>query len=127
MGHFITSIENDHILGNMKIQVILLVSMVVLGMSLADPVLDFSVDAEGPESEEIHHSHKQEGTTGNAVTGEYSWESPEGVTFLVRYIADDKGFRVVESNAVPTANGLIANGEQGDLYGDISDEFSDEK
>merc|ERR1712168_945027 len=104
----------------MKFQLILLVSLV--GMSLASPGLDFSVDSEGPESEEIHHSHKQEGLTGTAVTGQYSWESPEGITFVVRYIADDKGYRVLESNAIPTHNGLRANGEQGDLEGDISDE-----
>ncbi|CAL4122914.1 unnamed protein product [Meganyctiphanes norvegica] len=104
----------------MNFQLILLVSMV--GLSVAFPVIDFTVDSQGPESEEIHHTHRQEGQTGTAVTGEYSWESPEGIAFVVRYIADDKGFRVIESNATPTHNGLVANGEQGNLYGS-SEEF----
>merc|ERR1711970_497686 len=124
MGTLFEFEHHDNNLVNMKVQMIFLVSLVVVSVSLsmANPVLDFTVDSEGPESEEIHHSHKQEGLTGTAVTGEYSWESPEGITFVVRYIADTQGFRVIESNAIPTANGLRANGEQGDLYGDISDE-----
>merc|ERR1712055_742429 len=116
MGFEFEHHDNNN-LDNMKVQMIFVVSL-----SMAKPVIDFTVDSEGPESEEIHHSHKQEGLTGTAVTGEYSWESPEGITFVVRYIADTQGFRVIESNAVPTAHGLRANGEQGDLYGDISDE-----
>merc|ERR1712055_903534 len=115
--------HHDNNYSNMKVQMIFLVTLVVVSLSMANPVLDFTVnhEAEG-SSEEIHHSHKQEGQTGTAVTGEYSWQSPEGITFVVRYIADTKGFRVIESNAIPTANGQRANGEQGDLDGDISDE-----
>merc|ERR1711970_934953 len=124
MGTLFEFEHHDNNLVNMKVQVIFLVSLVVVSLSMANPVpvLDFTVDSAGSESEEIHHSHKQEGQTGTAVTGEYSWQSPEGTTFVVRYIADDKGFRVIESNAIPTAHGLRANGEQGDLDGDISDE-----
>merc|ERR1712121_188589 len=129
MGTLFEFEHHDNNLDNMKVQMIFLVSLVVVSLSMANPVpvLDFTVDSEGPESEEIHHSHKQEGLTGTAVTGEYSWESPEGITFVVRYIADTQGFRVIESNAVPTAHGLRANGEQGDLDGDSNESFSLEK
>ena len=51
------------------------------------------------------------------------WESPEGEEFVVKYIADERGYRVLESNAVPTnADGLRANGEQGDLDGDSNED-----
>ena len=54
-----------------------------------------------------------------------SWTSPEGLELYVKYVADDKGYRVVESNAVPvTADGVAANGFQGDLSGEAD---SDEK
>ena len=44
----------------------------------------------------------------------FSWKSPEGEEFFVRYIADDDGFRIVESNAVPvSAGGVRADGSQG--------------
>merc|ERR1712055_1057116 len=127
MGTLFEHEHHDNNYPNMKVQMIFLVSLVVVSLSMANPVLDFTVDPEGPESEEIHHSHRQEGLTGTAVTGEYSWESPEGITFVVRYIADTQGFRVIESNAVPTAHGLRANGEQGDLDGDSNESFSLEK
>lgn len=38
---------------------------------MGSPGLEFSLDAEGPSSEEIHLAHKQEGLTRTAVTGEY--------------------------------------------------------
>ena len=53
----------------------------------------------------------------------FRWESPEGREFIVRYIADEKGFRVLESNAVPVnADGLRADGAQGDLDGSEEDD-----
>ncbi|KAK8383114.1 hypothetical protein O3P69_011557 [Scylla paramamosain] len=55
-------------------------------------------DFEGDNAE-----HEQEGVAGKSVTGEYKWESPEGLEFEVKYIADDKGYRILESNAVPVA------------------------
>ena len=42
---------------------------------------------------------------------------------MVKYIADELGYRVLESNAVPSnADGLRANGEQGDLDGDSNED-----
>ena len=42
---------------------------------------------------------------------------------MVRYIADERGFRVLDSNAVPaTAAGVRADGAQGDLDGDSNED-----
>lgn len=46
------------------------------------------------------------------------WTSPEGIEFYVKYVADEKGYRVVDSNAVPTFNQGRADGFQGNLDGD---------
>ncbi|XP_063883633.1 uncharacterized protein LOC135112771 [Scylla paramamosain] len=57
--------------------------------------------------------HFQHGKAGEHVTGVYGWTSPEGHHFLVRYIANLEGFRVIESNAVPVnAAGARADGRQ---------------
>lgn len=53
----------------------------------------------------------------------HSWTSPEGDEFFVKYIADEYGYRVVESNAVPRdANGLAADGNQGSFSGEGGDD-----
>ncbi|XP_068214668.1 uncharacterized protein [Palaemon carinicauda] len=50
----------------------------------------------------------------STVTGTYSWTDPDGNEHFVKYVADDDGYRVLESNVVPaTADGVRANGEQG--------------
>merc|ERR1711913_195482 len=69
-------------------------------LSAARPsdIIDFEVSAENQEQE-----HEQEGVPGTAVEGEYSWIAPNGEEFVVRYIADHLGYRVVESNALPEA------------------------
>ncbi|XP_066956422.1 cuticle protein CP575-like [Macrobrachium rosenbergii] len=87
--------------------------LVALTAGRPDDVLDF----EGDDAE-----HEQEGTPGRSVTGEYTWESPEGTEYVVKYVADEKGYRVVESNAVPSAGGVLAGGEQADLEGDEDDD-----
>ncbi|XP_071534862.1 uncharacterized protein [Panulirus ornatus] len=69
------------------------------------PLLDFDAD---------DHYHEQEGQAGTAITGSYGWTSPEGYHFLVRYVADKDGYRVLESNAVPVnADGVYADGNHG--------------
>ncbi|XP_068214683.1 uncharacterized protein [Palaemon carinicauda] len=97
----------------MKLMLLITLGLVAVAVALPDEILDF----EGDDAE-----HEQEGTPGKAVTGEYTWESPEGIEFVVKYIADEKGYRVVESNAVPSAGGVRAGGEQADLDGDEDDD-----
>ncbi|XP_064104107.1 cuticle protein CP575-like [Macrobrachium nipponense] len=97
----------------MKVMLLILLGLVAFVSALPEDVLDF----EGDDAE-----HEQEGTPGESVTGEYTWESPEGIEFVVKYIADEKGYRVLESNAVPSAAGVRADGEQADLEGDEDDD-----
>ncbi|XP_045597223.1 cuticular protein 47Eg-like [Procambarus clarkii] len=59
----------------------------------------------------------------NTITGSYSWTSPEGVEYFVKYIADKDGYRVLESNAVPvTADGVKADGRQGSFVSSEEDD-----
>ncbi|XP_047481287.1 larval cuticle protein 2-like [Penaeus chinensis] len=89
----------------MKFQVLLaLVGLAAFAFARPD-VLDFEGD---------DHEHEQEGEPGRAVEGEYRWTSPEGEEFFVKYVADEDGYRVVESNAIPrTRDGVAADGNQG--------------
>ncbi|XP_045113989.1 uncharacterized protein LOC123506147 [Portunus trituberculatus] len=101
----------------MKVMLVLALGLVALVAARPNDIFDF----EGDDAE-----HEQEGAAGHSVTGEYKWESPEGTEYVVKYIADDKGYRVLESNAVPSANGLSATGEQADLEGDDDEEEEDD-
>ncbi|CAL4191459.1 unnamed protein product, partial [Meganyctiphanes norvegica] len=91
-----------------------------------ETIVDIAVvDAETRDGADVDLAHVQEGKAGTAVTGEYSWESPEGITFVVKYIADELGYRVVESNAIPVnSDGLRSDGTQGDLDGDSTEDDS---
>ncbi|XP_047481357.1 larval cuticle protein 2-like [Penaeus chinensis] len=92
----------------MKFNILVLVAVlatVTMATARPDSVLDFEGDA---------HQHQQEGDAGNKVEGSYSWTSPEGEEFYVKYVADEDGYRVVESNAVPVSHdGVRADGNQG--------------
>ncbi|XP_076028403.1 uncharacterized protein LOC143017499 [Oratosquilla oratoria] len=83
--------------------------LVLLGMAALvacrpDGFLDISL-------EDIHH--EAAGAAGQTVTGSYSWISPDGTEYFVKYVADKFGYRVVESNAIPvTGTGVRANGRQ---------------
>merc|ERR1712228_371616 len=110
----------------MKLMLVIALGLVAVAVARPDTVLDFEVDTETRDGTDVDHAHEQEGDAGHSVTGQYSWESPEGITFVVKYIADDKGYRVLESNAIPSGNGLRSDGNQGDLDGD-SDEDEDDK
>nr|XP_027213689.1 cuticular protein 47Eg-like [Penaeus vannamei]XP_027213690.1 cuticular protein 47Eg-like [Penaeus vannamei] len=57
--------------------------------------------------------HIDQDISNEVVQGTYSWTSPEGEKFFIKYIADDDGYRIVESNAVPVTNGVVADGNQG--------------
>ncbi|XP_071534561.1 uncharacterized protein [Panulirus ornatus] len=96
--------------------IIVLVLMGLAALAAARPGSIIDLD-------DFHHDLSIENTV---VTGTYSWTSPEGVEFFIKYVADDNGYRVVESNAVPiTANGVRADGAQGSFFS--SEEFDDRK
>ena len=72
--------------------------LVVLGLAAlaaarpSDDIIDIEQD---------HMEHEQEGVAGTAVEGEYSWVAPDGNEYVVKYVADHLGYRVVEDTAVP--------------------------
>jgi len=45
-------------------------------------------------------NHSQSGDAGNSVSGQYSFTDGDGVTHTIRYIADDKGYRVIGRDSV---------------------------
>ncbi|XP_064102134.1 uncharacterized protein LOC135212533 [Macrobrachium nipponense] len=94
--------------------VIILTALAALTSAHPGTVLDIA---------EEDHAHKQEGETGHKVEGSYSWTSPEGTEFYVKYIADELGYRIVESNAVPiSSGGVAADGNQGSFSGEEGEE-----
>ncbi|XP_064104246.1 larval cuticle protein 16/17-like [Macrobrachium nipponense] len=77
----------------MKVLVIACLGMVALVAARpSDDVIDFETD---------HMEHEQEGQPGRAVEGEYSWVAPDGNEYVVKYVADHLGYRVLDSNVVP--------------------------
>merc|ERR550519_488902 len=111
----------------MKCMLIVALGLVAVAVARPDSILDFEVDTETRDDVDVNHAHEQEGEAGHSVTGSYTWESPEGITFVVKYIADELGYRVLESNAIPSGNGFRADGNQGDLDGDSTDSDEDDK
>merc|ERR1712105_16377 len=90
--------------GIMKFALFVLLGLAALAAANPDSILSFEAD----------DIHQEQGVDEDGISGSYSWTSPEGVEYFVRYVADGDGYRVVESNAVPvTADGVRANGEQG--------------
>merc|ERR1719427_1692257 len=77
---------------------LILLGLVALSAARPSDIIDFEVDAGNQEQE-----HEQEGVAGKAVEGEYSWTAPNGEEFVVKYIADHLGYRIVDSNALPEA------------------------
>ncbi|CAL4078454.1 unnamed protein product, partial [Meganyctiphanes norvegica] len=100
-----------HSIADMNYTVLLVLGMAAL--VAAAPVFEF----EGEDA-----NHEQDGSPGEAVEGSYSWTSPEGIEFYVRYVADADGYRIVESNAVPiNHDGVAADGNQG-AFGSYEEE-----
>ncbi|XP_063589688.1 uncharacterized protein LOC134766689 [Penaeus indicus] len=87
----------------MKITLLVLLGLVALAAARPESVLDLDLD-------DFHHDQDVD---DEVVTGTYSWTSPEGVEYFVKYIADDDGFRILESNAVPAVGNVRADGQQG--------------
>merc|ERR1712183_795552 len=75
-------------------------------------------------------SHVQEiDDDGDEITGTYKWTDPAGNQLYVTYVADNHGYRVVDSNVVPiTVGGIRADGAQGSFnsYEDHSDEHDND-
>ncbi|XP_076069887.1 cuticle protein CP575-like [Oratosquilla oratoria] len=78
----------------MKIALALFLCLVGVSLALPSDIIDFELD---------NHEHEQEGQAGRAVEGEYSWVAPNGEEYVVQYVADHLGYRVVDSNVVPEA------------------------
>merc|ERR1712183_674594 len=91
---------------NMKLFLIVLLGLAAIAAARPDSVLSL-------ELEDFHHDQDVD---DQVVTGTYSYTSPEGVEVFVTYIADEDGFRVVDSNAVPASNGVRADGQQGSFF-----------
>ncbi|XP_066957142.1 uncharacterized protein [Macrobrachium rosenbergii] len=101
----------------MKITLFVLIALAALATTKPISVLNYDLD-------DIHHD--QDINEDAIVTGSYTWTSPEGEEFFVRYIADENGFRIVESNAVPVSNaGVRVDGQQGSFVS--SEEFFDDR
>nr|ABM54464.1 cuticle protein CB5 [Portunus pelagicus] len=101
----------------MKCTAILLLALAAVAFARPDSIFDFS-------DEDMHLDMDIDDS--NTYTGSYSWTSPEGKEFFVKYIADRHGYRIVESNAVPvTANGVRADGTQVPFSSEENDSFDD--
>ncbi|XP_045114184.1 uncharacterized protein LOC123506291 [Portunus trituberculatus] len=97
----------------MKCFVLTLFCLVALVAARPESVFDFDL-------EDIHQD--MDISDDATITGTYRWRSPEGDEYFVRYVADDDGYRVLESNAVPvTADGTPANGAQGSFSSEEDD------
>ncbi|XP_068214675.1 uncharacterized protein [Palaemon carinicauda] len=89
----------------MKLALFVILGMVAMVLARPDTVLDIDL-------EDILMD--QDIADDSTITGSYSWTDPDGNQHFVKYVADDDGYRVLESNVVPaTADGVRANGEQG--------------
>ncbi|KAG7170538.1 Cuticle protein 16.8-like 3 [Homarus americanus] len=87
------------------IAVLVLLALSALVAARPDSVFDFDMD-------DMHHDQSID--DDNTFTGSYSFMTPEGIQYFIKYVADDDGFRIVESNAVPISNaGVRADGNQG--------------
>merc|ERR1711915_915823 len=79
----------------MKVLAIVALGLVALAAARpSNDIIDFETD---------NIEHEQEGQAGRAVEGEYSWVAPDGNEYKIKYIADNLGYRVVESNVLPEA------------------------
>merc|ERR1712142_1179614 len=98
ISYITTLIQQHHSTINMKTLCLIFLGLFALAASRPSDIIDFEVDTENQE-----HEHEQEGVAGTAVEGEYSWTGPSGEEFVVKYIVDHLGFRIVDSNALPEA------------------------
>ncbi|CAL4061609.1 unnamed protein product, partial [Meganyctiphanes norvegica] len=99
---------HEHI---MKLAIVLL-GLVVLAAARPDSIVS-------EEDISIEHDVDDDGV----ITGSYRFTDPEGNENFVKYIADEDGYRILESNVVPaTLDNVRADGNQGSFTSFESDE-----
>merc|ERR1711970_570855 len=83
-------------------------ALVLLGLfALAVARPDNSFDADDIA---IEHDVDDDGV----ITGSYTFTDPDGNQQFVKYVADEDGYRILESNVVPaTLDNVRADGNQG--------------
>ncbi|XP_050702000.1 uncharacterized protein LOC126988169 [Eriocheir sinensis] len=100
---------------DMKCTILLLLALAAVALARPDSIFDIS-------DEDMHLDLDID--NDNTYTGSYSWTSPEGEKFFVKYIADRHGYRILESNAVPaTQGGVKADGRQVPFSSEEDDSF----
>merc|ERR1711970_1338690 len=102
MGYRLHCPTQHHHTTIMKFALVLL-GLFALAVARPDTIVD---------SDEIVIEHDVD--ADGVITGSYSFTDPEGNTQYVKYIADEDGYRILESNAVPaTIDNVRADGNQG--------------
>nr|XP_027230124.1 larval cuticle protein 16/17-like [Penaeus vannamei] len=97
----------------MKVLVLVTLGLVALAAARPSDIIDF---------EEDHMEHEQEGIPGTAVEGEYSWVAPDGNEYVIKYVADRFGYRVVEDNVLPEFRDAKPDGEMAEDDDDDDDD-----
>nr|XP_027230128.1 larval cuticle protein 16/17-like [Penaeus vannamei] len=97
----------------MRTLVIITLGLVALAAARPSDIIDF---------EEDHMEHEQEGIPGTAVEGEYSWVAPDGNEYVIKYVADRFGYRVVEDNVLPEFRDAKPDGEMAEDDDDDDDD-----
>merc|ERR1712228_48897 len=95
----------------MKLTVVLL-GLVALAVARPDNIVDVDDIA-------IEHDVDDDGV----ITGSYTFTDPDGNQQFVKYVADEDGYRILESNVVPAPlDNVRADGNQGSFTSLESDE-----
>merc|ERR1712220_30805 len=103
--------QQQHINMNSKLMMLLLVGVACVSAMTVENV-----------QEKFSHVQEIDDDDG-AVEGTYKWEDDLGNTHFVTYVADEDGYRVVDSDVVPaTVDGVRADGNQGSFVSAESDE-----
>ncbi|XP_076028424.1 uncharacterized protein LOC143017519 [Oratosquilla oratoria] len=86
-----------------SLTVLLLLGLAAIAVCRPDTIINFELEDQ---------AHELEGDAEER-SGTVSWTSPEGVNLYYKYVADEYGYRIVESNAVPVSGaGVRADGQQ---------------
>merc|ERR1712055_882670 len=99
MGQLLSPTNNNI----MKCAALVLLGLFALAVARPDNIVDV-------DDISIEHDVDDDGV----ITGSYSFTDPEGNVQFVKYIADEDGYRILESNVVPaTIDNVRADGNQG--------------